>query len=330
MAVALDVIQPHNSWDILDSTKLTCYMQCARKYFYQYILGWRSDYPNNHLIFGSAWHIGMEWLLHHPGDTMGAAAAFLTHYREHLSVDTDELYAPKTPLNGIVSLKSYDSRYEMEHEREKVLYTELAGIVLVNEIRTMVFKCDAILEDRDTGHVFGRDFKTSQRKYANWGDHYTLSTQMLTYLHALHCLYPDTDELKMVVRSAWFYKKSPTEFADHSINKSMEQMEAWLARTNAWITLLERDMLRLVDDDTDHTVMEAFPQNDTACFSFGRQCEFFDFCNAWSNPIARCEQVPIGFKKEYWNPLDRPEIRTKVNLATQSGQLVEMHDDNES
>ncbi len=325
MTIALDVIQPHLTWDILDSSKLTCYMECPRKFFYRYILGWQSDYPNNHLVFGSAWHIAMEWLLNNPGDITGAIVAFGNYYRENFPPETDELFIPKTPLNAAESILAYVRRYEREHERETALFTEVAGFVLVSEDRTMVFKCDAILQDNDTGAVFGRDFKTSQRKYQNWGDHYTLSTQMLTYLHALHCMYPDTNDLKMVVRGAWFYKKSPTEFADHPIDKTLEQMEAWLERVNSWGDRLDNDHYLLTAEDTvESTVMQSFPQNDTACFNFGQQCAYFDFCNAWSNPLSRCEQVPIGFKREYWNPLDRPEIRTKINLATQSGQPILM------
>ncbi len=327
MAIALDVIQPHPAWDVLDSTKLTTYMTCPRKFFYQYVLGWKSDYPSNHLVFGSAWHIAMEWLLNNPGDITGATFAFLEYYREHFPLHTDELYVPKTPLNAVESIMAYNARFEHEAEREEVLYTELAGIVLVSDERTMVFKCDAILRDRDTGRVFGRDFKTSQRKYSNWGDHYTLSTQMLTYLHALHCLYPDTNDLRMVVRGAWFYKAPrATEFADHPIDKNLDQMTAWVERVNSWINRLDYDMGLLSEETTDDIAMQSFPQNDTACFNFGQQCSFFDFCNAWSNPLTRCEQVPIGFKKEHWNPLDRPEIRTKINLATQSGNATNIEE----
>ncbi len=324
MTIALNVIQPHSTWDILDSSKLTTYMECPRKFFYRYVLGWQSDYPNNHLIFGSAWHLAMEWLLNNPGDISGAHLAFLEYYREHLPLETDELYAPKTPLNAVESISAYANHYRSEHRAVEVLYTELAGLVLVSDTRTMVFKCDAILRDTNTGRVFGRDFKTSGRKFSNWGEHYTLSTQMLTYLHALHCLYPDTNDLLMQVRCAWFYKKSPTEFADHPIDKSLEQMQAWLVRVNTWADQLDYDMHILRQETTDDVTMSAFPQNDTACFNFGTRCSFFDFCNAWSNPLTRCETVPIGFRKEYWNPLDRPEIRTKINLATQSGEPVEM------
>lgn len=334
MALALEVIQPNPTWDILDSSKLTMYMTCPRKFFYRYILGWQLDYPNNHLIFGSAWHLAMEYLLlngYSPIALTEAKILFGEFYRKHFSHDTDELYEPKTLANGFDSIEEYARRYSSEVHKYDVLFTELAGLVLVAPDRTMIFKCDAILRDRDTGDIVGLDHKTSQRQYSNWGDHWTLSTQMLTYLHALHCLYPNSDTLQMLVRCAFFYsiqKKTNTyrltEFADQPISKSLPQMQAWLERTNQWINRLDNDMECLKQEDTDDATMAAFPQNDTACFNYGRPCEFFEFCNAWSNPLTRCEDTPIGFNVEWWDPMARPEIRTKLNLATQSGEPIKM------
>ena len=325
MALALKVIQPHHTWDILDSSKLTTYMECPRKFFYRYLLGWRPDWPNNHLVFGSAWHLAMEHLLINGYTQSSVAEAQILcgeYYREHFAPDTDELYEPKTMRNAFDSIVEY-ARVHAPRDREyEVLYTELAGLVLVAPDRTMTFKCDAILRDRSTGSIFGLDHKTSQRRYDNWGEHWTLSTQMLTYLHALCCLYPDSDTLQMLIRCSFFYsvqKKTgeyrPTEFAEHPIAKSLPQMQAWLERTNAWIDHLDDDMQHLQQETTDDNSMQSFPQNDTACFNYGRQCEFFDFCNAWSNPLTRCEQTPIGFNVEWWDPLARPEIRTKIGLG---------------
>jgi len=51
-----DLIPYHYTWEIQDSSKVQDAMTCMRRYFYNYILGWQSDAPNNHLVFGSAWH----------------------------------------------------------------------------------------------------------------------------------------------------------------------------------------------------------------------------------------------------------------------------------
>jgi hypothetical protein len=318
MAIALEVLNEHPTWNVLDSSKLTCYMACPRKYFFRYLAGWHSASPNNHLVFGSAWHVALEHL-HNNAFTqkaiLEAQVMFLEHYRQTFPVETDELFSPKTAPNGAISIEDYARKFLPIHREHEVLYTELGGVVLVTPTRTMTFKCDAILRN-EKGQIFALDHKTSQRKLQNWGNYWTLSTQMLTYLHALHCLYPDQDEITMLVRCAFFYKSAPTIFEEHPINKSHEQMQAWLERTNQWIDRMHIDMDILTNEDnTDESVMRSFPQNDTACFDYGRQCEFFDFCNAWPNPLQRVDEVPIGFALEWWDPLAQPEIRTRVDLS---------------
>lgn len=308
----------HATWDIIDSSKLTTYMQCPRKFFYRYLLGWTPTAPNNHLIFGSAWHMAMEHLLIERFSAQAIEEAkelFYVYYRSFFDERTDELFVPKTPLNALQSIMDYAQRFAHELREYEVLHTEMAGLVMVSEQRTMTFKCDAILRTAQ-GAPFGLDHKTSQRKYGNWGDHWTMSTQMLTYLHALHCLFPDRDDLSMLVRCAFFYVKSPTDFCDHPINKSLDQMTTWLARTNAWLDRLESDMAELPYCSDGDQVLDAFPPNDTACFNYGRQCAYFDFCNTWSNPLQRTDVVPIGFVQEFWDPLARPEIRERVDLVT--------------
>jgi CRISPR/Cas system-associated exonuclease Cas4 (RecB family) len=56
-------MQEHETWQVLDATKLQTYMRCPRKFFFNYVLGWKSEIPSNHLVFGSAWHMAMEVLL---------------------------------------------------------------------------------------------------------------------------------------------------------------------------------------------------------------------------------------------------------------------------
>lgn len=319
MAMALEVIQPHRTWDILDASKLTCYMECPRKFFFRYILGWAPDYPNNHLVFGSAWHTAMEHLLresYSPDSLLEAKHLFMAYYRQHFGADTDEIYVPKHPANALNALDAYFQKYKHEMHTYKVLFTEIAGLVMVGDNTTMTFKMDAVLQDLEHDKIIGLDHKTSQRKMSNWGDHWTLSGQMLLYLHTLYCLYGENAPVEMLVRCGFFYKAQPNNFEEHPIDKSLEQMEAWLARTTRWIEALDKDKAMLAnEDDTDQVSMASFPQNDTACFNYGQQCTYFDFCNTWSNPLMRCERQPIGYKVEFWDPMALPEIRTKVDLT---------------
>jgi hypothetical protein len=76
----------------------------------------------------------------------------------------------------------------------------------------------------------------------------------------------------------------------------------------------------LDQESTESQAMRSFPMNEKACFNYGRKCPYFDFCTAWSNPLERCEQVPLGFIHEVWNPTD---LHTNVTLDLTKPEEVE-------
>jgi hypothetical protein len=132
----------------------------------------------------------------------------------------------------------------------------------------------------------------------------------------------------MLVRSTFFYnqntrspsgrKRHPKEFGfeEFPIEKSLAQMQSWLTRTVEWAERLTVDKeILLLEDNDEKTAMRSFPVNDTSCWSYGQKCVYYDFCNAWSNPLEHAEHPPIGFRIEHWNPLAAPEIREKVDLT---------------
>ncbi len=327
----LEILPIQPSWSVLDSSKLTTYMSCPRKYFFRYVLGWTSEFPNNHLVFGSAWHIALEHLLinqYSKDSYLEAVELFMNYYRESFPPGTDELFEPKTPDNFVRSLLLYWQTFRRDAQQYTVLHTETAGIVSISPTRTMTFKCDAILRD-ESNTIIGLDYKTSQRRMPDWIDHWSLSTQMLTYLHAIKCMYPMAELHQMLVCTAFFYGKDrkgdhkPTIFEEYPIEKSDSQLDAWLTRTNNWARALESDMFDLThDEDSDDPTMVSFPQNDTACFNYGRRCEYFDYCTAWSNPLTRCEEAPIGFNVTWWDPLAAPEIKERMDLTTITGSDI--------
>jgi CRISPR/Cas system-associated exonuclease Cas4 (RecB family) len=323
MALALEIIPIQPTWTIMDSSKLTEYMRCPRKFFYKYILGWKHAYPNNHLEFGSAWHLAQEHLLlnaYSKESIEEAQYLFMEYYRRSFPAETDDIFKPKTPKNALQAIEDYAHKYGPTDVREfEVLFTEVAGLVNVSPEHTMAFKMDSILRYRQKSLIVSLDHKTSQRRDENWGDHWTISTQMLLYLHVLKCIYGQTTEVQMQVRSSFFYETKARGFEgvyeEHSIDKSDNQMQSWQDRTISWLNMEESDRQFLESETTDTVAMNAYPMNDTACFQFGRKCEFFDFCDAWSNPLRRCENVPISFEISFWNPLEQPEIRTIIDLT---------------
>jgi len=326
---ALDVIQPHETWGVQDSTKLGMYMECPRKYFFEYVLGWRSTWPINHLEFGTAWHLACEALANGEYTQEAydkACSVFLTHYRKHFSADTDDLFIPKDPANAIQALAAYASRFQSDVTRFRTLQTEVAGMVLIAPGMTMHFKLDWIGQSKTTGNYLYIDQKTSQRYAQDWGDHWVLSTQMLLYLHALYCLFPKDRIEGGIVRCSFFYDQSPTGKTGRKrtptanateemfIRRSPDQMAAFLARTERWYKNLTHDFALLEHDRVDDAVMEAFPQNDKACYSYGRMCLYHPYCAAWSNPLQHLDRMPAEMKVEFWDPREQEGIHENLGI----------------
>ena len=311
------IIEPSPTWDIIDSSKLSTYMDCPRQFFYKYVLGWERDYPNNHLVFGTAWHAAVEHLLlngYNDASLTEAKFIFLQYYRDQLPEESDELYSPKRPTDAFNALDLYVKHFKNDLHKYEILYTEVGGIALIGEDSPMHFKIDAIARLKELGKNLILDHKTSQRKMSNWSSSWQLKTQLLFYLHVLYCLYPSDEIEGARVRGSFFYKSKENTFDEAVIKKDPNQMQAWINSCNHWYNSLKYDMELLSDCDGNDVAMDAFPQNDQACEKY-YGCPFLDMCNAWPNPIQHAETPPIGMRVRYWDPRDIPTIRETIDLT---------------
>jgi len=304
----------HPTWSIHDATKLQSYMDCPRSYFYEYVLGWRPDSPNIHLEFGSAWHLAMEHMIlngYGEASILEAYMKFTNYYRQFFSEVMDEQYHPKNPgmaLNGLVG-------YSREYVNDKFtpLFTEIAGSVSLTDKYTLSFKIDSILETPDG--IKSREHKTGSQLSRPWIDQWLLKMQTGVYNHVLYCLFPRERVWGVEINGAIFSKKE-VKFQRVPARRTVEGMENWYWNTIWWLDELTVDFERLQTCSPDDTIMRCFKMNTENCTKyFG--CRYHDFCTAWGNPLARCEEVPVGFKIEYWNPKAEEEDAKAVFRITE-------------
>lgn len=309
-------MQPHSSWNIIDSTKLNTFLECPRSYFYEYILGWRPESPNLHLEFGKAWHIAMEHILIHGYDENSIAAAyllFLEHYRKFFPETMDDVNEPKTPSNALKALVQYCTIYKDDKFIPK--YTEIAGTVPIDDKRVLHFRMDSILEIE--GMIRSREHKTGSQLSRQWIDQWSLSLQVGTYNHVLYCLYPH-EEVWGVEINGTFFQKKENKFQRVPARPNIGMMNSWHWTVLHIFNMIDFETNRLMDVKESDPVMQAFPCNPTNCTKyFG--CRYHDFCMAWSNPLQRCDEVPQGFKEEWWNPA---EEETTANIVFHLGDLT--------
>ena len=83
--------------------------------------------------------------------------------------------------------------------------------------------------------------------------------------------------------------------------KTSDQMNVGLWNTVNTVYDVDRDMDRLSDCREGDAVMMCFPLNPGSCTKYWG-CQYHDYCISWPNPLQRCEEPPLGFKIEYWDP----------------------------
>ena len=306
----------HPTWNIVDPSKMQTFMSCRRKFFYEYVVGWRSDAPNNHLHFGTAVHKALEHLYKKGFDTNSVIEACdigINTYRQLFPSDSDVLYGAKTPDNLIKAVAKYSKHFERDLEDHEVLYLETSGAVPISEDRVMYVRMDGILQNRRSGMIDGIEHKTGSREWL-WEDQWPKKMQINTYHHVLYCLYYDQLEnvRGMRVNGLIFLKrkKDPVVILEVPVRKTPDHMAAWLSEANFWYSEIEQDFNKLSKCTDSDSVLDAFHCNGERCLDWGRVCEYQQFCLAWANPLRRIGTLPNGFKKEYWDPRDYETTHT--------------------
>lgn len=304
------------TWAVQDASKIQGYMSCPRRYFYEYVLGWRSEIPNIHFEFGTAWHLAMEVLLREGYSEeayIKAFREFLTHYRKSFDETWDEGNAPKNPGNALRALPMYGETYQ--DDNFDVLHIEVAGSVAIGPNRHIHFKTDTICHGAEG--YFSLEHKTSARGFTmNWASQWTQKMQVGTYNHVLYSLYEPEQVYGVKINGAFFSNPPKTKkngdpysgardntFKRVPVRRNLASMNAWLWEVNQWIDKIERDFQTLAETSENDIMMTAFPRNTERCTDYG-VCPFIDRCSHWHNPLQHIDEIPIGYKEEHWDPRD--------------------------
>ena len=309
-------------WNIHDSTKIKCFLECPRKYFWNYILGWETDKVNIHFLFGEAWHELMEYLLLKQGSwnkqvEEEAFQLFCMVYMAEIPKDEYDLYSPKDPAHAYQALQEYMNLYK--HLDDEVLYTEIPGVVPIDEERVLHFKIDAIMSGERGLYI--EDHKTGSQDSKAWRDQWRLDFQISCYTHVLFLLFPDAFKFGAVINGTILRKKGPA-FIPVEVAKSPEQLQGWLWEARYTVKEIEHNHLALSQCSESDPVMMAFPRRTTSCTKFGT-CPYIDFCCAWQNPIQKADRPPVGIRIRHWDPTEK---FSKAKRKFEDGKIVETSD----
>lgn len=310
----------HHNQEVLDSTKIQCYQSCPRQFFYEYLLGWRSARPNNHLFFGAAVHKALEHIIlggYRVDVVMEALEIFNREYRDVFPESTDSTFAPKTPGRFFDLLILYLKEYADDLTKYKVYKTEIGGTVHLSEKHVLAFKMDTILQNLETGKWFSLEHKTKGGNYI--GDSYAIDfemgIQLGTYTHVLNCLFPPDDVEGVIINCMCFKKTKQPDYIlkRFPIPLSNSQMYIWLENTKRWMDEIQENVNQLSLVTPDHEIMTCFPMNGRSCSNWGRTCIYQPLCATRQNPVAHIDRMPTDMQVFFWNPLEE-ELTEKMEL----------------
>lgn len=313
----------HSTWDVLDSSKLNCFMKCPRKFFYRYLLGWEKEGDNHNVVFGSAWHSAMEAMLKHGYNREGIEEGFknfLRTYREFFSEVTDPDYSPKNPANALLALSEYAEHWK--HDNFEVLYQEISGALPIDDEGTEIyFRLDNIVREGNT--VVSLEHKTSKYNTGWWVDQWALALQPSLYTHVLFSLF-EVEQVFGVKINGAFFKKGGNEFLRVPARKTLGQMNSWLEELTHWVQLLKDEMIRLSVAKEYDSFLRAFPKNPNSCLDYMKLCEYHAFCTSWNNPLQRCESPQPGFVQKFWDPreADKTQWEFKEGKMEKKGETT--------
>lgn len=289
-----------------DSSKLTCYMTCPRKFFFEYVLEWRRDGGTFHLDFGTAWHKAMEvlftdmrWLQEKDIRAKALADAFTAfnaYYNEHC----DEPIGAKNPAKALEALESFIKHYAGANWTPVAV--EVGGVVPISSTskNEIVFRIDALIRDAD-GRLWVVDHKTASQNSVTWSNQWLLSHQMLNYIWAAKCYYGLDEVAGALVNGVFFTKE--IQHNQVMVYPQLGILENHLSSMNTEIELCKKDLALLETElEAPGEIMKSFHRRTISCTDFGT-CPYHGLCLGWDNPLCKKDCPPPGFSVHSWDPL---------------------------
>jgi len=315
----------------IDYSSLSTYLECPRKFLYQYILHLRNPRPSIHLVFGSCWHYGLEvvYLVEKDDPTIDIKTA------TKLAVDAFNLLwsiegAPHWPNEDSIFPKSpghaanlYNAYFKKHLLNDRRLTTVLAvespfAIHISENLPNYIGRFDLLRTIIKTQMLEILDHKTAGAIYKITGAGFQMSYQATGYLTAGRIFY---DSIPAMVYRVAVCQKSKIEFQDFVINKRVQAINQFLHELKHYMTEIVAQLTILDDDKTRcldrNDLLHSFHRRPGyGCTTFNSNCSFFDLCKLRNNPLLWLEKPPQGYTIFEWDPeLHEAELKQKINEA---------------
>ncbi len=297
----------------IDYSSLSCYLDCPRKFLFQYMLHMRSTQPNIDLTFGSAWHYGLEMaykgLQRDTALTTGdlteiSRQALNTYWKvagEPHFPDSDAIF-PKSPGHAASMYSHYWELYHQEDSAKEIVGVELPFSLPIHNDIHYIGRLDLVLKNEDQVQII--DHKTGKAVYAISLAGYESSLQTDGYLTVGKLYF---DKLPTMTYSLALCQKSKIAFdrfdilkRDQSTERFLDDLAFHIQTLTTNIEIMNNELPFLRDKVANPVAFKRNPGY--ACTQFFRKCQFFDLCMMRNNPYLWKDSPPQGYIIEEWDP----------------------------
>lgn len=317
---------------LFDNTRISDFKRCARYYYFRHIRFFVPEEKATALIFGGAWHEGMDviWAHHKaprkewPEVVNLAYNAFVEKWvkeglphPDNITPDDEDQLAPRTPMNA------KEMYYEYIPARQNMFTDPSFELLAIEEpfAAPLDPNNDALFyvgrldkKFRYRGQVYCGEHKTTTmyRKNgpfrADFVDSFSPNSQIDGYLFALSAEFGAEKVGGVWVDAALVHRSEHDGFKFIPIDRQHAMLEGWLWTAHTWVDQIIANQEAILErQDAKAPYMAAFPQNTNSCVAYGRLCPYADICKTVSNPL-RITDVPLGYKLEKWSPFDEIKL----------------------
>lgn len=298
-----------NEVKIQDSTAITMFMQCHRKYFYRMVLGYKSNKKEPYFTFGSAYHLFREVLERQYFDDptlpldryllKALEAATKLWDKEYVPVDPDSKWVWMTKDRLVRScLYVFNEKWKPEKiaSHIKVIGIEQPFLITLSDGIVIAGRFDQVINWK--GKIWGRDFKTSSQDGYYYDNTLNPNDQFSRYTYAENLLsgYNFDVNSRPPVEGQYIevlFNRAPTKKDPNGRPKvepklayrTRAELIEWLEEQYTWHKIM--DLVRERDN---------WPKNPKSC-TF---CEYRRVCTA-GNESQQMTELKNSFVYDPWD-----------------------------
>jgi hypothetical protein len=315
----------------IDYSSLSTYMDCQRKFLFQYIFHFRSPNPSIDLIFGSCWHYGLEStykeLMKNPASlsVIQATEISINAFNDLWKIEgakhfpNEDLIFPKSPGRASDMYYKYWERYLLsEDSMKKIIGVEAPFLISLSTIHpglpNYIGRQDLLFELPD-GSLEIVDHKTAKALWKTTLNQFEMSYQTDGYLTAGEMYY---NKIPKITYSLAFFQKSKMAFQRFTIMKNKACLDQFLHS----LIFYCKDLIKQIDlfeqeletKTVRNDIINSFPRSPGyACTLYMRACPYMDLCKIRNNPLLWYNNPPQGYTINEWDP-DKQEKELKNKL----------------